>query len=282
MVCSCKSLIIYQEDQKKNVVESEPCRFGKRKWSPQTLSTYFYISWHYGSFQITFHCMPSLANGFWESTKTIILHTFLKFAGISGSQHPGNVWKWIHDPRQQTQKVKWKPKPSKYIYIWLMCRVSFFLESVTVFCQTDVFYQNPHDNMFGNYSVFRLLWIPGSVVCAWRLGVFGFRRPLHRYLSDFPKFPFPKWEIYSSSNHWVSTCFSCWWGRVFVAGKTFPRLKRKVFPSSSSPPPHLLRVHVKPITELPAPVVPKKTSAENWQVGYICNKVWKILVCIYI
>ena len=53
----------------------------------------------------------------------------------------------------------------------------------------------------------------GSVLCAWRLGVFSFLKTLyHRDLSIFLKFPFPKGEIFSSSKHWVFNMFQLFQG----------------------------------------------------------------------
>ena len=80
----------------------------------------------------------------------------------------------------------------------------------------------------------RFFFCFGSQVQAKRLkaGSFRFRRPLHRYLLIF-LVSFPKREIFIFQPL-SFRCFSCCF-REGTWRSTFPKLKRKLFPSSSSP-----------------------------------------------
>ena len=169
------------------------------------------------------------------------------------SQHPGNVWNWIHAPRQQTQKVKWKPKPPKK-KIWLVCQVSFFWSQwlfgkpmfstiilTTICLEITVFFF-----CFGSQ-------VQSFALEGWEF----FSFPLHRYLSIF-LVSFPKRgnifipqthqqkmikkpsDLDSISSFWVTrAATSSWWAnghnicvwyihKRFVSKKQLPFLGGEV------------------------------------------------------
>lgn len=148
--------------------------------------------------------MPSLANWFWESTKTLILHTFLKFAGISGSfsiLEVSGSGSTIHANKPKKWSENLNPQKK---YMVDVSGVFFF--GVSDWLANRFFL--PESSRQYVWKL-RFFFCFGSQVQAKRLkaGSFRFRRPLHRYLSIF-LVSFPKREIFIFQPL-SFRCFSC-------------------------------------------------------------------------
>ena len=243
MVC-CKSWIIYQEDQKKNVVESAPCRFGI---SENDLPRHYpHISIFLGimeAFKSPFIACQALQMDFGSRQKLLYyIHSWnllgfrarsiLEMSGIGSTIHANKPKKWSENLNPQKKYMVDVPGVFFFWSQWLFGKPMF---------STRILTTDPR---------FSRLQLEG-----WEFS--GFGRPctidIYRVCQSFLS---QKGKIVSSSNHWSFNMFQLLIREGFCGGFHIPKVETEMVP----------------VVELP---FPPTCSESTWSQSESCQLLWR-------